>query len=152
VNCYRCGAACLACICAPCPACEPQICATCPLNLEDVKTEHGHAVLVMRGHLENGEPVRELEKVFRTRAAPTCPVEPPRRCSLDNGPVPIYTQHEKFVRTQSSQLATEEELTARAFGRAIANVFGFVAAGVVAGVCVLAIAAAAVFSVERPHA
>ena len=135
-KCQRCGAKCLACPCAPCVSCDQMLCSTCELPYPtgaEPWVSIGYSYGMRRDvpiPKHSGPPCREREK------------------PLD----PIVVVPEPVQRWRR-ELGSEELISddARGFARAIANVFGFAAAGVVAGACVVMMAAAAVFSGELPE-
>ena len=135
IKCPICGAVCAPCECAPCPTCVGILCSSCPIPRP---IWDGQSVYGIEIGYKRDEPLPPRSKPCpEARAEKSIPIEV----------VPEPTQ--RWRRDLSSEQLIPDD--ARIVAGALARIFGFACAGVVAGAAVVMMAAAAVFSGELPE-
>ncbi len=137
IKCAICGATCFGCECAPCPKCIGILCATCTIPAPIWEQTSVYGVACALG-VKRDAPIPEHSG--------------PKRIStreVSSGQIAVVQEDATFLRRElgSEPLISDD---ARIVAGALARIFGFACAGVVAGAAVVMLAAAAVFSGELP--
>ena len=135
LKCPICGGELAPCECAPCMACVKILCSTCPIPrpIWDGQSVYGVSIGFKRD-----EPLPP-----RTKPCPDARAE--KRIPIEVVPEPT----QRWRRDLSSEQLISDD--ARVVAGALARIFGFACAGIVAGAAVVMMAAAAVFSGELPE-